>query len=467
VSVRKTDFRQRVAAGLADERVIQAVHQATLHKVDAAAEALAELSDREGLRDLAARIKQHSLENLPAYLEQFVTACERNGTRVHFAADARAACEIICAIAHGSGSELAVKAKSMATEEVGLREALEAAGVRTVETDLGEFIVQIDHDRPSHIVTPIIHKDRRQIAQAMVREIGCEYTEDPEELTAVAREYLRDVFRRCDLGITGANFAVAESGTICICTNEGNGRMSTTRPRVHVALVGIEKLVPRLRDLPVFLKLLARSSTGQPLTVYTTLITGPKRSSDPDGPEQVHVVLLDNGRSEILGGPFAEVLRCIRCGACLNACPVFRNIGGHAYGSVYPGPIGSLATPLLSGIDQHAELPRASTLCGACQAVCPVKIDLPGLLVKLRVQTRARQPLGKRLGMNVWKWLIQSPALFGWGQRVLRWMLPGGDAGWTGGGFGPVGEWTKVRDLPPPPKRTFRERWREGLGDER
>ena len=466
MSARKTDFRQRVAAGIADDRVIQAVHQATLHKVDAVAEALAELSDGEGLRELAAQIKQHTLENLPRYLEQFTTACERSGTRVHFASDAKAAREIICGIARGSGSKLAVKSKSMATEEIHLNDALEAAGVRTVETDLGEFIVQIDHDRPSHIVTPIIHKDRRQIAQALAREIGCEYTEDPEELTKIARTHLRDIFRRCDLGITGANFAIAESGTICICTNEGNGRMTTTRPRVHIALVGIEKLVPRLCDLPVFLKLLARSSTGQPLTVYTTLVTGPRRSGDRDGPEEVHVILLDNGRADILDGPFREVLRCIRCGGCLNACPVFRNIGGHAYGDVYPGPIGSLVTPLLSGIDEYAELPRASSLCGACQVACPVKIDLPGLLVKLRVETRARQSLGKRLGMSLWKWLMQSPALFGWGQRVMRLVLRGGSDGWTGRGLGPAGEWTKARDLPPPPKRSFRERWREGLRDE-
>jgi L-lactate dehydrogenase complex protein LldF len=452
---------------MADERVIRAVHQATLHKVDASAAALAELHDREGLRDLAARIKQHTLENLPRYLEQFTAACRRSGTRVHRAVDAKAACEIICQIARRSGSKLAVKSKSMATEEIQLNDALEAAGVPTVETDLGEFIVQIDHDRPSHIVTPIIHKDRRQVARALARELGCDYTEDPETLTKIAREHLRDIFRRCDLGITGANFAIAESGTICICTNEGNGRMTTTRPRVHVVLVGIEKLVPRLRDLPVFLKLLARSSTGQPLTVYTTLVTGPRRPGDCDGPDEVHVVLLDNGRSDIRDGPFQEVLRCIRCGACLNACPVFRNIGGHAYGGVYPGPIGSVLTPLLDGVDQHAELPRASSLCGACGEACPVKIDLPALLVKLRVDTRAGQPLGKRLGMRLWRLWMQSPALYRWGQRMMRWALRGDEDGWIRRGMGPVGEWTKVRDLPPLPAASFRERWRAGLNDDR
>ncbi len=460
-----TEFRQRVAAGLSNQRVRQAVHLTTYRKRDAVASSMRRLRNHEALRDLAAQIKQHTLENLPRYLEQFVAAAERNGTRVHFAADANAACRIICEIARAGGSKLAVKSKSMTTEEIHLNDALESSGMRVVETDLGEFIVQIDHDRPSHIVTPIIHKDRRQIAQALVREIGCDYTEDPAELTGIARRYLRDIFRHCDLGITGANFGVAETGTLCICTNEGNGRMVVTRPRRHVALMGIEKLVPRPRDLAVLLKLLARSSTGQPLTVYTTLITGPKRPRDPDGPEEVHVVLLDNGRADILGGAFAEVLRCIRCGACLNACPVFRNIGGHAYGSVYPGPIGSLVTPLLSGIAEHAELPRASSLCGACQVACPVKIDIPSLLVRLRVRTRDRQPLGKRAAINVWKWVMQSPELFGWAQRSMRWLLRADRDGWITRAPGPAGEWTEVRDLPPPEK-SFRRRWREGLRDE-
>lgn len=462
----RSEFRRRVAAGLADERVLKAVHQATVHKVEARAGAMAELHDHEALQDLAAQIKQHTLDDLPRYLDQFVTAAERRGARVHFAADAKAARQIICGIAGASGSKLAVKSKSMTAEEIQLNDALEAIGVQTVETDLGEFIVQIDQDRPSHIVTPIIHKDRRQIAEALARETGCEYTEDPTGLTAIARRHLRDVFRKCDLGITGVNFGVAETGTICICTNEGNGRLTVSQPGVHVALMGIEKVVPRLRDLSVFLKLLARSSTGQPLTVYTTLITGPKRPDDPDGPEELHIVLLDNGRSDILCGPFAEVLRCIRCGACLNVCPVFRNIGGHAYDSVYPGPIGSLVTPLLEGISQHAELPRASSLCGACQVACPVKIDIPGLLVKLRARTRRQQPLSKRVGIRVWQRIVQSPTLFEWAQRSMRWLLRPDRDGWISRGPGPAGEWLKVRDLPPPPKRSFRRLWREGLADE-
>jgi L-lactate dehydrogenase complex protein LldF len=464
---RKTALHERIAAAIGDTRVIAAIHGTTLRKVKAVATARQEIRDFEQLRELGARIKQHTLENLPHYLEQFVVAAERHGTQVHFAADAGAAREIIRDIARTSACKLAVKSKSMTTEEIELNESLEAAGVRTVETDLGEFILQVDHDRPSHIVTPIIHKDRRRIAEALARETGCDYTEDPAELTTVARRHLRDVFRRCDLAITGANFAVAETGSLCICTNEGNGRMAVTRPRVHIALVSIEKLVPRLLDLSVLLKLLARSSTGQSLTVYTTLITGPKRASDPDGPEHVHVVLLDNGRSTILGTPLRDVLRCIRCGGCLNACPVFRNIGGHAYGGVYPGPIGSVLTPLLSGAAAHVELPRASTLCGACLVACPVKIDLPQLLVDLRAQTRAQQPLSKRIAMKFWKWVMQSAWLYAAGQRAMRWLVRPDRGGWISHGRGPVRAWTKARDLPPTPKRSFRRRWREELDDER
>lgn len=461
-----SDFKARVARGVADQRVIRAVRLATFRKVEQRQLGMLALRDPEGLRELAARLKQHTLDHLPRYLDQFLTQFERRGGRVHVARDARACREIIVEIARQRGASLCAKSKSMTTEEVHLNDALEAAGVRTVETDLGEFIVQIDHDRPSHIVTPIIHKDRRQVAAAMARSIGCDYTEDPAALTKIARGYLRDVFRRCDLGITGVNFGVAETGTICICTNEGNGRMTVSRPRTHIAVMGIEKLIPRLSDLPVFLKLLARGSTGQPLTVYTTLVSGPRRAADHDGPEELHLVLLDNGRSDLLGGPYAEVLRCIRCGACLNACPVYRNVGGHAYGSVYPGPIGSLVTPLLKGRPATSPLPRASSLCGACYVACPVKINIPELLVKLREASAAQQPLEKRLGIRVWAWMMRTPQRYERAQRWARRMLRPGRDGWVRGGLGPIGAWTKARDLPPPPTKSFRDLWREGLADE-
>jgi L-lactate dehydrogenase complex protein LldF len=459
-------FRKRVTAAIADRRVAAAVHHATWHKVVTRAAGMKMLRNPERLRELAGQIKQHTLERLPEYLAQFTENVRRNGGHVHFARDAAAARQLICELARSRGLKLAVKVKSMTTEEVGLNPALQAAGLQVFETDLGEFIVQIDRDRPSHIVTPIIHKDRRQIATAMARELGCEYTEDPTALTMIARKYLRDVFRRCDLGISGVNFGVAETGTICICTNEGNGRMSTTRPRVHVALMGIEKVIPRLSDLAVFLKLLARSSTGQPMGSYTSLITGPRRADDADGPTEFHLVLLDNGRSDILAGPFAEVLRCVRCGACLNACPVYRNIGGHAYHSVYPGPIGSVVTPLLNPGGDHHDLPRASSLCGACAIACPVKIDLPGLLVRMRAGDRAAQGRAKQIGIRGWLWAMRSEKAYRAALRIMRAIMPGDDAGWTTHGLGPIGSWTAGRDLLQPAPRSFRQLWQEELGDE-
>ena len=459
-------FRNRVAQAIADRRVVDAVHLATWRKVEARADSLKQLRNPEELRELAARIKQHTLENLPDYLEQFSEQVRRNGGQVHLAKDAAAAREIVCRLARSHGLKLAVKVKSMTTEEIELNPALEAAGVQVFETDLGEFIVQIDHDRPSHIVTPIIHKDRRQIATAMARELGVAYTEDPTELTMLARQYLRDVFRRCDLGISGVNFGIAETGTICICTNEGNGRMSTTRPRMHVALMGIEKVIPRMRDLAVFLKLLSRSSTGQPMGSYTSLITGPKRPTDADGPERLHVILLDNGRTDILSGPFAEVLSCVRCGACLNACPVYRNIGGHAYNSVYPGPIGSLVTPLLDVHGDHDDLPRASSLCGACQAACPVQLDIPELLTKLRAAASDRQSWAKRAVVRGWLQAMRSETTYCLGQRLMATFLPDDGEGWATRGVGPLASWISKRDLMRPGERSFRQIWEERLRDE-
>ncbi len=456
------DLRTRAAEFLRNERVRGAVHLATLRKVEQRAAGMRQLHDSEGLRELAARIKQHTLEHLPRYLAQFIAQARQSGAELHFAPDAQAARDIVCQIAAARGLTRAVKAKSMTSEEIHLNDALQSAGVQTVETDLGEFIVQIDDDRPSHIVTPIIHKDRAQVAAALRRKLGCACGDEPTELTQIARRHLRQVFREADLGISGVNFAVAESGTLCICTNEGNGRMTSTRPRVHIAIMGIEKLLPRLCDLAVFLKLLARSSTGQPLTVYTSLISGPRRPRDCDGPRELHIVLLDAGRTQVLAGVAPEVLRCIRCGACLNACPVYRNVGGHAYGSVYPGPIGALITPLLQGLERQAELPRASSLCGACHQACPVKIDIPAALVKLREQSRQTQPLGKRVAMWAFEWIMQSPAIFELAQRALRRF--GRGAGWISRGPGPLAGWTQARDLPIP-AYSFRQIWNERLKD--
>ncbi len=464
-------LRERTAVATRNLPVIAAIRAATFRKVDQRAESLRGLHDPDRLRALAGAIKQHTLARLAEYLEQFAANVRARGGHVHFAADGREAGALIVDIARRREARLAVKSKSMTAEEIDLNAALERAGVRVVETDLGEFIVQIDGDQPSHIVTPIIHKNRRDVARAMQREIGCAYTEDPAELTRIARGHLREIFRRCDLGVSGANFAVAESGTLVICTNEGNGRMTTTRPRTHVALVGIEKLIPRLRDLPVFLKLLARSSTGQPLTVYTSMITGPRRTGDVDGPEELHVVLLDNGRSGLLGGAFEDVLRCIRCGACLNACPVYRNVGGHAYASVYPGPIGSLVTPLLAegrgrAVGGEWELPRASSLCGACAVACPVMIDIPALLIRLRERHRGRLSPGKRAGMRVWSWCVGGPRRYRFAQAALRVLCGRGEDGWARR-RAMLRPWQETRDLRAPAARSFRQIWESELRDER
>ena len=340
----------------------------------------------KSLRSLAGRIKQHTLENLDTYLPQAVRALEDHGAQVHFATDGASARSTILEILQTHDCKSLVKAKSMATEEIGLVPYLEDNGVRAVETDLGEFIVQIDDDLPSHIVKPIIHKNRRGIATSFEREGLGPYNEDPEALTMMARRYLRQQYLTADAGMTGANFVSAESGRLVVVTNEGNARFSMAGPRIHIAVVGIEKLVPRDEDLSVFLNLLARSATGQRLTVYTQFLRGPKSQTQADGPQAMHVVFIDNGRSEILSSQYREMLRCIRCGGCLNVCPVYRQASGHGYRTVYPGPMGSILSPLLAGenFGSFADLPKACSLCGACSEVCPVEIPLADYLVQLR-----------------------------------------------------------------------------------
>lgn len=458
-----TWFDDNLARALADDALRTATRSTASAKIAARAAAVAAVPQFEAIRDRAVAIKDDVLANLDRYLDEFTAYVRRVGGHVHFAATADDANAHVARIARESGAKLCVKSKSMTTEETHLNAALEQAGVPAVETDLGEFIVQLDHDRPSHIVTPIIHKTRKDVAAAMHRELGMPYSEDPETLTRYARAHLRDIFRRCDLGVTGVNFAVASTGSICLCTNEGNGRMTLTRPRVHVALMGLEKLVPTLDDLAVFLKLLTRSSTGQPITVYTSLVTGPRRAEDPDGPDQFHVVILDNGRRRILGGEYREVLRCIRCGACLNACPVFRNVGGHAYGSVYPGPIGAVLAPLLDNGRRYNDLPQASSLCGLCRDVCPVRIDIPDLLVRLRRdQVRSRAvPWRRTLAFKAMFAALSSPRWLHLAQRAGRIATsPGAVGEWNGKLFGPAAALTHERDTPRPAARSFRDLWK-------
>ncbi|MDZ4782415.1 MAG: LutB/LldF family L-lactate oxidation iron-sulfur protein [Planctomycetia bacterium] len=427
-------------------------------------DAFAALPDADALRERARAIKDATLAELDRHLETLEASVQRLGGQVHFAGDGDDACRIIESILRGCGARRVVKSKSMTTEEIHLNRALEAAGVEVVETDFGEFIIQVAKQRPSHLVAPALHLRTPEVAQLLSDHAKRPLPADAEQLAAYARETLREKFATADVGITGANFAVAETGTIVLVSNEGNARLTVTMPRVQIAIMGIEKVVPKFADLPAFLKVLARAATGQTLSVYTSLVTGPRRDGEHDGPEEFHLVLLDNGRSRILSGPLRESLFCIRCGACLNACPVYRNIGGHAYGGVYAGPIGAVLTPLYDGLAENKHLPHASSLCGACQTACPVKIAIPELLVKLRGALH-ELPAGdlriEHLAYLFWARAMRSPRLYRLGTwlatrtigrwtKKTRWLkrLPGGLHGWTAS-----------RDFPAPAAERFRDWW--------
>lgn len=433
-----------------------------------------QFNDPDLLRQRAGEIKQHVIENLDTMLPAVEAKLKANGAQVHWASTGEAACEAVLRIMQAHGAKKMVKAKTMVSEEIELAHYLEKHGIEALETDLGEFIVQIDKDHPSHIVRPIIHKNRREIAMSFEREGLGAYNDDPQTITNRARQFLRHKYLQADVGLTGANFVSVESGRIVLVTNEGNSRFSLAAPKVHIALIGIEKLVPRDRDLGVLLNLLARSATAQQLTVYTEFISGPKSATQPDGPEEMHVIFVDNGRTDVLASECREILRCIRCGACLNVCPVYRQASGHAYRSVYPGPVGAVLSPLLAGkkFPELADLPKASSLCGACNEVCPVNIPIPDLLLRLRRKGKtegaplasvgtppmgawalmASQPTawkaalfgGKALNYIPTK-LIPVPALRAWEEKRA---LPA----WRGGEFR---KWMKNRPRPPgAPKQT-------------
>jgi len=381
------EFRREAAVAVADAHLQAALETATGRFRTAREIVLAELPDADRLRDHLKAVRAATIANLAGYLEQFEQNATAAGAHVHWARDAAEASAIVTRLARERGVTLAAKSKSMATEEIHLNDALLAAGVTPVETDLGEWILQLAGEPPYHIIAPAIHKTRDQVAALFVQETGAPLPDDNiPTLTATARRELRQRFLDAGMGISGGNIAVAETGSIVLVTNEGNGRMVTSLPPVHVAVIGIEKVAPTWNDAAAWLALLARSATGQPLSIYTTVITGPARAGDPDGPEEVHVILLDNGRSRLLDTAYEEILQCIRCGACLNICPVYREAGGHAYASPYSGPIGAVITPLLFGVENYPALPHASTLCGACQDVCPVRIDLPRMLLELRAE---------------------------------------------------------------------------------
>ena len=418
-------------------------------------------SDEHGeyMRGMAAEAKRRALRRLPDLLEKSERNLRQNGFQVEWAENADQANQLVLDIARRHQARTVAKSKSMLSEELGTNHALEAAGLRVVETDLGEYIIQLNDETPSHIVGPAMHKTKAEIRDIFVRELGMEPTDDAEAMVAYARKMLRDEFLSADLGISGANFLIAETGSIGLVMNEGNGRMCTSLPRVHIALVGIEKVVDTVEDYAMLTQVLPSSSTGQKLTVYTNIINGPRRADESDGPEHVYVILVDNGRSDIYATDYAEALACIRCGACQNACPVYRSTGGHAYGWVYGGPIGAVLTPLMVGLENAAPLPHASSLCGSCKQVCPVDIDLPRMLLDLRWELvqRGESKAGWDLAMKMWAVGMTSPARFALGGRAAR-------AGqYLMGDYlpGVLGNWTKHRDFPDFAPKSFRQLWRE------
>jgi L-lactate dehydrogenase complex protein LldF len=463
-------FAERAAAALANPSLRRALTEGPQGFVDARARATAAYPGFESLRHAGRDIKDHALANLDFYLEAFERAAEANGTQVHWAATAADANDIILGICRSAGARLVTKSKSMVSEEIGLGARLEAAALEVVDTDLGDYTVQIRGEPPSHIMAPAIHVAQEDIADDFRRRHQ-EFPADrdlstAEALVSEARSVLRQKFLAADVGITGANFLVASTGSAIVVTNEGNADLTMTLPRVHVVITTIEKVVPTLDDAWTLLRLLARSGTGQAFTAYTTLVTGPRRAGDPDGPEASHVVLLDNGRSEILASQMREVLRCIRCGACLNHCPVYCAVGGHAYASVYPGPIGAVLTPTFAGREDARELSSASTFCGRCEAVCPVEIPLVGLMRRWRETTFASQRSRRqRLALRAWAYLALRPRAYHLFTRIASALLAA--AGRSRGALRSLplaSGWTRHRDLPSPHGQTFQAMWQQRRG---
>jgi L-lactate dehydrogenase complex protein LldF len=457
-------FIDRADAAVKNAQLQRTLNAATSKYVRERIHALGRLGDSaDALRDRAKEIRAATLEHLDEHLARLAANIEQNGGVVHWARDAEEARGIIVQLARERNVKLVTKSKSMVGEEIELNHALEAAGITPVETDLGEYIVQLAHERPSHIIAPVFHMTKEQVADLFTREFGRKVEPDIRSMVALARSELREKFLRAEMGFTGVNFAIAETGTLAIVTNEGNGRMCSNAPRIHVALMSIEKVVPTWDEFAVLLGVLPRSATGQQITVYTTMTTGPKRPNDPDGPEELHVVILDNGRSKLLAGEMREALQCIRCGACLNICPVYSHLGGHAYGWVYPGPIGSLLTPSYAGLREYADLPHASSLCGACRDVCPVRIDIPRMLVSLRTQEvkQNERPFIENAIFRLTAFVLKRPFLFSLASKLGRWAQLPFRRGERLPSLPLMGRWTRSRDFPMIQSKTFHARWKE------
>lgn len=459
-------FRQRVQFAIANSGLQTALDNNADRRKAARSQSYASLPVAlDVLRERAHSIRQEVIQNLESYLGQFVQNLEKNGFRVFRATDAEQARQLIIRIAEAHHARVVAKSKSMVSEEIHINQALEQVGIRSIETDLGEFIIQLRGEPSAHIITPAVHLHREDVAKTFGEKLGMPYTTDVKVMCDVARRELREIFLTADIGLSGVNFGVAESGSLCMVTNEGNGRMVTTIPPVHIALMGIERLVPTWDDLDVMLQLLSRSATGQKLTNYVSFIRASRQPGDPDGPQERHLILVDNGRSALAHSSIAESLLCIRCGACLNACPVFRELGGHAYGSPYPGPIGALVSPSLFGISDYGHLSKASTLCGVCSEVCPVKIDFTTLLLRVRGQyvQQSPQPLGWRLGVLAFTWAMERPWAYHFMQKFAALgthLFPSRD-GWMRWLPPPTAAWTKSRDFPRFAARPFGARFKE------
>ena len=464
--VQSMHFKSRAAMKLADARLQKNLKKLSDNFVNARTTAIAELDDFEGTREAAKQRRNRALAQLDVWLDTFERNATARGATVLYAQTHEEAARLIVEIGRRHGVRKATKSKSMVSEEVGLNAALSAAGITPVETDLGEYILQInDNEAPSHIIAPVIHKDKDEISDLFTRVHGTPRKTEITDLTAEARQVLRSHFLSADMGISGGNFLVAETGSVAIVTNEGNEGMCTIMPpKVHVVLTGVEKVLPTLEDLATVMRLLPRSATGQSISNYFSLLSGPRREGDLDGPEHMYFVLVDAGRTGLLGGDFQDMLRCIRCGACMNHCPVYQKIGGHAYGWVYPGPMGSVLTPSYVGLEKAIDLPHAATLCGQCQVVCPVKIPLPDLLRKLRERQfeRGLRPWYEKAALAGWGWVARNPSIYRLGARmaarVLRWM--GGERGMIRS-LPLASGWTDQRDFPAPSGKTFMELYRQ------
>ncbi len=465
-------FQERVDAALTDKYLKTALSRATLHMTEQRTAAMGAIAG-ETLRNQVRQMKEYALRHLPDLLEQLETRLTENGAIVHWARDAAEANAIILDLARRRQVKKVIKANSLTTAEIGINATLEAAGIAAIESDLGEYILQLNHEPPSHMVAPIIHRRIEDIAAILQKQLEMPPTLDPEAMCALVRAKLRQEFLTAEMGISGCTFAIAETGTICLVTNDGNGWLAATLPRLYVAVMGIEELVPTVEDAFLQYQALCRSASGQQSSVYLSMTNGPRRPGDVDGPAEFHVVLLDNGRSAMLADGYGEALLCIRCGACLNVCPVYREVGGHAYGGIYSGPIGAVLNPLLPlHVTEANKLPHASSLCGACRDACPVKIDLPRLLLDLRSDQVAagESTLFDRVAMQGFIQTMKSRSryetagkLANIGSNLLR--------GVEGGNIKfmppPFSAWTESRDFPPFARKSFRELWRERKGRRR